>query len=132
MSVGTPPGGITADVVAVENFDDLAKLGREKIQGKIVVYNEEYRGYGPTRVYRATGAARAAAYGAVAALVRSATPLAMQIPHTGEMNYDEAQPKIPAAAISPEDAMMIAKLYAARRAGARASGDGRAHAARCR
>jgi carboxypeptidase Q len=111
MSVGTPPGGVTADVVAVENFDDLAKLGKEKIQGKIVVYNEEYRGYGPTRVYRATGAARAAAYGAVAALVRSATPLAMQIPHTGEMNYDETQPKIPAAAISPEDAMMIAKLY---------------------
>jgi Zn-dependent M28 family amino/carboxypeptidase len=35
----------------------------------------------------------------------------MQIPHTGEMNYDEAQPKIPAAAISPEDAMMLAKLY---------------------
>ena len=93
MSVGTPPGGVTADVVAVENFDDLAKLGKEKIQGKIVVYNEEYRGYGPTRVYRATGASRAAAYGAVAALVRSATPLAMQIPHTGEMNYDEASPR---------------------------------------
>src|SRR5215469_16011912 len=110
MSIGTPPGGITADVVAVNSFEDLAKLGREKIQGKIVVYNEEYRGYGPTRVYRATGAARAAAYGAVAALVRSATPLSMQIPHTGEMNYDEGQPKIPTAAISPEDAMMIAKL----------------------
>jgi len=112
MSIGTEPGGITADVVAVENFDDLAKLGRDKIQGKIVLYNEEYRGYGPTRVYRATGAARAAAFGAVAALVRSATPLAMQIPHTGEMNYDDAQPKIPAAAVSPEDAMMMAKLLA--------------------
>jgi hypothetical protein len=111
MSIGTAPGGITADIVAVENFDDLAKLGREKIQGKIVVYNEEYTGYGPTRVYRSTGASRAAAFGAVAALVRSATPLAMQIPHTGEMNYDEAQPKIPAAAISPEDAMMLATLY---------------------
>ncbi len=110
MSVGTPAGGITADAIAVETFDDLAKLGREKIQGKIVVYNEEYHGYGPTRVYRATGAARAAAFGAAAVLVRSATPLAMQIPHTGEMNYDDAQPKIPAAAISPEDAMMIAKL----------------------
>jgi len=112
MSIGTPPGGITADVVAVNTFDELGKLGRAKIQGKIVLYNEEYRGYGSTRVYRATGASRAAAYGAVAALVRSATPLAMQIPHTGEMNYDEAQPKIPAAAVSPEDAMMIANLVA--------------------
>src|SRR5262249_53568572 len=67
-------------------------------------------GYGPTRFYRTGGASRAAAFGAVAALVRSATPLAMQIPHTGEMNYDPAQPKIPTASISPEDAMMIARL----------------------
>src|SRR6185369_7549055 len=112
MSIGTPPGGITADVVAVSTFEELVKLGRTKIQGKIVLYNEEYRGYGPTRVYRATGASRAAEFGAVAALVRSATPLAMQIPHTGEMNYDERQPKIPAAAVSPEDAMMMARLVA--------------------
>ncbi len=112
MSIGTPPGGITAEVVAVSGFDELARLGREKIQGKIVVYNEEYRGYGPTRLYRSSGPSRAAAFGAVAALVRSATPLAMQIPHTGEMSYDESQPKIPAAAISPEDAMMLARLAA--------------------
>ncbi len=112
MSIGTPPGGVTADVVAVTSFDELAKLGRERIQGKIVVYNEPYTGYGPTRVYRATGASRAAEFGAVGVLVRSATPLAMQIPHTGEMNYDPRQPKIPAAAISPEDAMMIASLTA--------------------
>jgi hypothetical protein len=110
MSVGTPAGGITADVVAISTFDELAKLGREKVQGKIVVYNEEYRGYGPTRVYRSSGPSRAAALGAVAALVRSATPLAMQIPHSGEMAYDANQPKIPAAAISPEDAMMLARL----------------------
>jgi carboxypeptidase Q len=111
MSIATPPGGITADVVAVSSFDELAKLGREKIQGKIVVYNEAYTGYGPTRVYRSTGASRAAAFGAAAVLVRSATGLAMQIPHTGEMEYDVAQPKIPAAAISPEDAQMLARLY---------------------
>jgi carboxypeptidase Q len=111
MSIGTPPGGITADIVAVSTFDELTKLGREKVQGKIVVYNEEYAGYGSTRVYRSSGPSRAAALGAVAALVRSATPLAMQIPHTGEMSYDAAQPKIPAAAISPEDAMMLARLY---------------------
>jgi hypothetical protein len=112
MSIGTPEAGITAEVVAVSTFEELAQLGREKIKGKIVLYNEEYRGYGPTRVYRSTGASRAAEFGAVAALVRSATPLAMQIPHTGEMNYDARFPKIPAAAVSPEDAMMIARLTA--------------------
>jgi Zn-dependent M28 family amino/carboxypeptidase len=48
----------------------------------------------------------------VAVLVRSVTPLAMQIPHTGTLRYDESQPRIPAAAVSPEDAMMIARLCA--------------------
>jgi hypothetical protein len=112
MSIGTPPGGITADAVAVSSFDDLAKLGRDKVQGKIVVYNYAFQGYGSGRNYRQSGASRAAALGAVAALVRSATPLAMQAPHTGAMEYDEAQPKIPTAAISPEDALMIGRLYA--------------------
>jgi len=28
------------------------------------------------------------------------------------MSYDDNQPKIPAAAVSPEDAMMMARLYA--------------------
>ncbi|MGD0869830.1 MAG: M20/M25/M40 family metallo-hydrolase [Bryobacteraceae bacterium] len=111
MSIGTPPGGITADAVAVSSFDDLVKLGRDKVQGKIVVYNYAFQGYGSGRNYRQSGASRAASLGAVAALVRSATPLAMQVPHTGAMEYDEAQPKIPAAAISPEDALMIGRLY---------------------
>lgn len=112
MSIGTPPGGITADVVVVSNFDELTKLGKEKVQGKIVVYNQPYEGYGRTVVYRSSGASRAAALGAVAALVRAVTPLAMQQPHTGAMRYDPAQPKIPAASITPEDAMMLARLTA--------------------
>jgi hypothetical protein len=112
MSIATPPGGITADVVTANSFDDLANLGREKIQGRVVVYNEPYNGYGSTRPYRSSGASRAAEFGAVGVLVRSATGLAVQLPHTGELAYDEKQPKIPAAAISPEDAMMIAKLTA--------------------
>jgi Zn-dependent M28 family amino/carboxypeptidase len=43
-------------------------------------------------------------------LVRSATGLAMEIPHTGTLVYDAKQPKIPAAAISVEDALMIERL----------------------
>jgi hypothetical protein len=112
MSIGTPPGGITADVVAVSDFAELEKLDREKVQGRIVLYNEVYRGYGPTVIYRRSGASRAAALGAAAVLVRSVTPLAMQAPHTGEMRYEEGPPHIPAAAVSPEDAMLIARLYA--------------------
>jgi hypothetical protein len=112
MSVGTPPGGITAEVVAVSTFDELVKLGRQHVQGKVVLYNEPYYGYGQTVTYRTNGASRAAALGAVAALVRAVTPLAVQLPHTGAMRYDESLPKIPTAAVSPEDAMMMARLYA--------------------
>jgi carboxypeptidase Q len=111
MSVGTPPGGITAEAVAVRSFEELEMLGREKVQGKIVVYDEPWEGYDTTRMYRSSGASRAAALGGVAALIRSATPLAMQEPHTGAMNYAPDQPKIPAAAISVEDAAMIRRLY---------------------
>lgn len=113
MSVATPPDGITAEVVSVASFDELAGLGREKAEGRIVLYNQEYRGYGPSRLYRSSGASRAAALGAVAVLVRSVTPLAMQVPHTGEMSYQEGVPRIPAAAVSVEDAMMISRLCAA-------------------
>jgi Zn-dependent M28 family amino/carboxypeptidase len=110
MSVATPPGGITADVVVVSNFDELKKLGENGVKGKIVVYNAPYEGYGRTVMYRVAGASQAAALGAVAVLVRSITPLAVQLPHTGTLVYDEKLPKIPAAAISLEDAMMLARL----------------------
>lgn len=108
-SVGTPAGGITADVVVVSNFDELAKAGAT-VKGKIVLYNAVYQGYGQTVQYRSDGPSRAAALGAVAVLVRSVTPLAMQIPHTGALTYDAAQPKIPAAAVSIEDALMLARF----------------------
>jgi hypothetical protein len=112
MSVGTPRGGITADVVVVDDFDQLAKLGADGVRGKIVVYNAKYVNYGVTGQYRRAGPSRAAALGAAAVLVRSITPMAMQIPHTGTLDYDEAQPKIPSAAISIEDSMMLARLAA--------------------
>jgi carboxypeptidase Q len=112
MSVATPPGGVTAEVVTVSDFDQLQALGREKVRGKIVLFNEVYRGYVATNTYRTNGPSRAAAFGAVAALVRSVTPLAMQIPHTGTLRYAADQPMIPAAAVSPEDAIMIARWCA--------------------
>src|SRR5579862_7068347 len=69
MSTGTPKEGITAEVVAVNDFDQLKALGRDKVAGKIVLYNPEWKGYGQTVVYRSSGASRAAELGAVAVLV---------------------------------------------------------------
>ena len=83
MSVATPPAGITAEVAVVPDFAALAKLGKAGVAGKIVVFNAPYKGYGQTVMYRTGGPSRAAALGAVAVLVRSITPLAMQTPHTG-------------------------------------------------
>ncbi len=85
-------------------------MTEEQVKGKIVVYNPGWHGYGVNTQYRTYGASRAAAKGAVAMLVRSATGLAMQIPHTGTLVYDAKQPKIPAAAVSVEDALMIERL----------------------
>jgi Peptidase family M28/PA domain len=110
MSVATPKEGITAPVVFVPSFEALDAMTPEQVKGKIVVYNPGWHGYGVNTQYRTFGASRAAAKGAVAMLVRSATALAMQIPHTGTLVYDAKQPKIPAAAISVEDALMIERL----------------------
>ncbi len=110
MSVATPKEGITAPAVFVHDFAELDKLPDSEVKGKVVVYNPGWHGYGIGSMYRTGGASRAAARGAVAMLVRSATGLAMQIPHTGTLRYDEKQPKIPAAAISVEDALLIERL----------------------
>jgi carboxypeptidase Q len=109
-SVATPKKGITAEVVTVASFDELEKKGRAGIQGKIVLFNVVYQGYGRTVVYRHTGASRAARLGAVATLVRSITPVSLQSPHTGALEYTENDPKIPAAAVTIEDATLIQRL----------------------
>ncbi|HEX5600966.1 MAG TPA: M28 family metallopeptidase [Pyrinomonadaceae bacterium] len=108
-SVGTPAEGITAEVVVVRSFEELDRLG-EQVRGKIVVYNAPYANYGATVAYRWGGASRAARYGAVAALVRSITPVSLQTPHTGSMNYDPDQPKIPTAAVTIEVAEFLQRM----------------------
>jgi hypothetical protein len=109
-SVATSAEGITAEVVSVSSFDALKALGREKVAGKMVLFNVPYEGYGKTVAYRGDGPSRAAQLGAVAMLLRSVGSLAMQTPHTGALNYTESDPKIPAAAITLEDATLIQRL----------------------
>ena len=112
-SVGTPANGLTAEVLVVSSFDDL-KGRPEDAKGRIVLFNVPFTTYGATVVYRTTGPSIAAQLGAVAVLVRSVGPPGLRTPHTGATNYDNAQPKIPAAAISAEDADRFARLQARR------------------
>jgi Peptidase family M28 len=104
---------LTASVVAVRSFEELAELGRDAVQGKVVLYAVPWMGYGETVRYRASGASRAADMGAVAALVRSATGRSLYTPHTGSLRYDEGSTRIPAAAVTVEDAEWMARLIAA-------------------
>ncbi len=108
-SVGTPRGGVEADVLTVRSFHEL-EAAAVAVRGRIVLYNVPFTTYGETVQYRVTGASRAAALGAVAVLVRSVGPPGLRTPHTGSLQYAEGPPRIPAAAIATEDGDRIQRL----------------------
>ncbi len=111
-SEGTGKKGITAEVVEINNFAQLDRMGEKELKGKIVFYNfpmdptniETFRSYGASGGSRTRGAARAAKYGVVAVMVRSLASNPDDFPHTGTTIYNDSFPKIPAFAISTNDA----------------------------
>ncbi|MFK7931242.1 MAG: M28 family peptidase [Myxococcota bacterium] len=107
--VGTPPEGVEADVVVVSDFDALQALG-DQVKGKIVLFNAPFTTYGETVAYRVRGPSKAAAQGAIAALVRSVTPKSLATPHTGTLYYDPDHPQIPAAAVDLETASQFQRM----------------------
>jgi len=116
MSIATPAKGIKAEIIEVANFDELKKLGAEKISGKIVFFNYHMRpelvfdGYGDAVRYRGFGPVEAAKLGAVAVIIRSVTYALDNNPHTGATRYDSTVKKIPAMACSTIDAEWLHQL----------------------
>lgn len=108
-SVGTPPGGLEADVIVVGSFDELDRR-RADVSGRIVLFNVPFTSYGQTVAYRRDGPSRAAAAGAIAMLLRSVGPTGLRTPHTGSTVYADGAPRIPAAAIPTEDADRFQRL----------------------
>jgi hypothetical protein len=110
-SLGSGKKGVTAEVIAVANFDELEKRKNE-LKGKIVFYNHAFdptnlrpgTSYGQGGAYRRNGASRAAKYGAIGVLIRSLTEATDNNPHTGAMAYNDSFPKIPAVALGLQDA----------------------------
>ncbi len=118
-SIGTPPDGITADAMVFSSFQEMEAAG-SAVAGKIVVfsptwqhydYNESWENYLNLRHFRISGHEKAAQMGAVAVLLRSIYPPHARQAHTGAMTYKDGVRKIPSAALSPEDALMLERLY---------------------
>src|SRR5688500_3052563 len=109
-SVGTPAAGVEAELLVVRSFDELEAAG-PKAKGRIVLFNVPFTTYGDTVRYRSAGPSRAAALGAVATVVRSVGPPGLRTPHTGALTYDTNAPKIPAAAVTTEDADRLQRMW---------------------
>lgn len=116
-SIATDEDGITAEIIEVKDFEELKRLGRGKIKGKIVFFNRPmdptlintFSAYGGAVNQRGRGAIEAAKYEAVGVLVRSMTLAIDEHPHTGAMRYDPKVKKIPSAAISTQDADLLSQ-----------------------
>lgn len=120
-SIATPADGLTGEIVVANSFAELTALGRETIAGKIVLLNPKFdrelaasgqglSAYGQIAQYRFRAAMVAAPLGAIGVLVRSAGGSQNRLAHTGSMGYADGVPRIPAAAVSAEDADLIADL----------------------
>lgn len=117
-SVGTPERGITAPVIEVFSLEEVEKLTREEVEGKIVFFNRPmepthlntFHAYSGCVDQRGGGAAAAGAKGAVGVIVRSMNLRLDDYPHTGNMRYKEGIEPIPAAAISTNDAETLSHL----------------------
>lgn len=108
-SVGTPPGGIEAEVLVVGSFEELAARAGEA-EGRIVLFDVPFTTYGETVRYRTGGAVAAAEAGAVASLVRSVGPVSLSTPHTGTMRYADGVRRIPHAALTIEAAETLRRI----------------------
>jgi len=118
-SGATPAGGLRAEVIVVKDFDELKARGAE-VKGKIVLFDVPFDqqmadgglagpAYGQGSNYRVNGPRVAAEMGAAAALVRSVGGANYRLPHTGSSGLQDGA-RIPAAAVTVEDAMLMSRL----------------------
>jgi carboxypeptidase Q len=114
-SIGTGKKGLLAPVIEITSMDELHALGGKALKGKIAFLNFQmdptyfntFRAYGKSGIARWGAPTIAAKYGAVAAMVRSMASNPDDYPHTGVTVYNDSFPKIPAFAISTNDAIWL-------------------------
>ncbi|MET0594391.1 MAG: M28 family peptidase, partial [Polyangiaceae bacterium] len=116
-SVETPEGGLEADVIEVSTLEGIDMLKEDDARGKIVFVNfpmertRNEEGYMRASPVRGGAASAAAKKGAAAVLIRSIATGNARLPHTGYMHYEDNVPKIPAAALSVPDALLLDRYF---------------------
>ncbi|HNP18910.1 MAG TPA: M20/M25/M40 family metallo-hydrolase [Fulvivirga sp.] len=116
-SVGTGSAGVLGNIIEVQGLKELEKIGKKGIEGKILFFNRPmdqtkvstFSAYGGAVDQRVFGPSEAAKYGAIGVVVRSVGTVMDDFPHTGTLRYADDQPKIPAVAISTNDAEVLSK-----------------------
>lgn len=111
-AVGTDGKTLEAAIVIANSFDELDKIPKDDIKGKIVFFNYRFRhdllhpfeGYGDAGPYRWRGPSIASAKGAVGVIIRSVSTGLDDFPHTGAMRYADDVTPIPAMAIGNSSA----------------------------
>jgi hypothetical protein len=83
------------------------------VSGKIVIFSQDWQGYGHTVKYRRS-AGQVERAGGVGLLIKSVAPFSLSTPHTGSGYGSTTNSKdagIPAASISLEEAELLKRLY---------------------
>jgi carboxypeptidase Q len=118
-TVGTR-GVLRGEIAVVSSLAEVAGKGAA-LKGKIVVINQPMAqfdherhesGYRDAVPIRTSGASEAGKVGAKAVLIRSVTASSLRTPHTGAVRYTDGVAKIPAAAVTLEDAELLTRLAA--------------------
>ena len=108
-------GLLKGEVIEFSSLSELKKANTAQVQGKIVFINQHmddsdintFKAYGGCSAIRLKGAIEAGKLGAKAVLIRSLGLAIDDHPHTGVMTYDSSVKKIPAAALSTQDADLL-------------------------
>lgn len=121
-STATPAKGLKREVLVVRSLAELS-LNEERVRDRIVLISVPFdqhladngqagaaylQGLEP----RLRGPAAAARLGAAAVLVRSIGGANYRLPHTGDTRWGDGGRRVPAAAVTVEDALLIERLAA--------------------
>ena len=116
----TPEGGLEAELVFFDSFDDLLAFdgAEDALRGKLVFVNDRMvasrtgEGYGWANRKRRQAWLEAENRGAAGVLIRSVGTSSHRFAHTGMMSFpEERMPEIPALAVSAPDADQIERIH---------------------